>query len=177
MKGTAFTIAPWRAQHMPELTDLWVAAWTQAMPQINFEARRPWLGDHLDALHMRDYVTRCALAPDGSLAGFMTLHPQSGELDQIAVAPLHARCGVGRMLIAEARQLAPGRITLSVNQANVAARRFYAREGFIVTGEGVNALSGLATLRMLWARSAPNLLQSPHDHSEPPPALARKARG
>ena len=143
-------VAPWRAQLLPELSDLWVAAWTQTMPQIDFEARRPWFADHLDTLHADGYVTRCAHAPEGALAGFVTLHPHSGELDQIAVAPGAARRGVGRRLMNEARALAPGRITLSVNQDNGGALRFYAREGFVVTGEGVNALSGLKTLRMVW---------------------------
>ena len=54
-------IAPVNAALMPALADLWVAAWTQAMPQIDFEARRPWLKAHLEALHQQAYVTRCAL--------------------------------------------------------------------------------------------------------------------
>ena len=37
------TITPLGEALIPQLVDLWVAAWTQAMPQIDFEARRPWL--------------------------------------------------------------------------------------------------------------------------------------
>ncbi len=155
MTGAPFNIAPWRAKLMPELSELWVAAWTQAMPEINFEARRPWLCAHLEDLHARDYETRCAVAHDGAVAGFVTLLPQTGELDQIAVAPGVGRRGVGHLLMNEARALSPGRITLTVNQANGAARRFYEREGFIVTGEGRNPLSGLPTLRMLWRVNPP----------------------
>jgi len=142
-------IAPVNAALMPALADLWVAAWTQAMPQIDFEARRPWFAGHLDGLHGQDYVTRCALEAE-ALVGFVTLQPASGELDQIAVAPDAARRGVGALLMAEARRLAPGRITLTVNQDNPVALRFYEREGFVVTGEGVNGMSGLKTLRMEW---------------------------
>ncbi len=143
-------IAPLSAALMPELADLWVAAWTQAMPQIDFEARRPWLAAHLEGLHQQGWVTRCALAATGALVGFVTLQPRSGELAQIAVAPCAARRGLGRLLLQEARALAPGLITLSVNQDNGHALRFYEREGFVKTGEGVNALSGLPTLRMEW---------------------------
>jgi len=143
-------ITPLHAALMPALTDLWVAAWTKAMPQIDFEARRLWLAAHLDALHADDYVTRCASSADGALAGFVTLQPRSGELDQIAVAPGASRRGVGGLLMQDARLLAPGRITLSVNQDNGGALRFYEQEGFVVIGEGVNALSGLRTLRMEW---------------------------
>ncbi len=143
-------IAPLTEALMPQLADLWVGAWTQAMPQIDFEARRPWLKAHLEGLHQQDYVTRCALEPDGALAGFVTLQPRSGELDQIAVAPWAARRGLGHVLLGEARALAPGVITLTVNQDNHHALRFYAREGFVKIGEGVNAMSGLRTLRMEW---------------------------
>ena len=135
---------------MPELADLWVGAWTQAMPQIDFEARRLWLAAHLEGLHQQAYVTRCALEATGALAGFVTLQPRSGELDQIAVAPWAARRGLGRLLLEEARALAPGHITLTVNQDNGPALRFYEREGFVRIGEGVNAMSGLRTLRMQW---------------------------
>ncbi len=144
------TITPLGEALIPQLVDLWVDAWTLAMPQIDFEARRPWLVRHLDALHADGYVTRCAMARDGALAGFVTLQPRSGELDQIAVAPHAARNGVGRALMDEARALSPGLITLTVNRDNGSALRFYEREGFVVTGEGVNAMSGLKTLRMLW---------------------------
>jgi len=146
-------IAPLTSALMPQLVDLWVGAWTQAMPQIDFEARRPWLAAHLEGLHQQDYVTRCALKPSGALAGFVTLQPRSGELDQIAVAPWAARRGLGHVLLGEARALAPGVITLTVNQDNGHALRFYAREGFVKIGEGVNAMSGLRTLRMEWRGS------------------------
>ena len=150
MTRAGVEIAPLSAALMPELATLWVAAWTQAMPQIDFEGRRPWLKAHLEGLHQQDYVTRCALEPGGALVGFVTLQPRSGELDQIAVAPWAARRGLGHVLLEEARALAPGLITLTVNQDNGPALRFYEREGFVRIGEGVNAMSGLKTLRMQW---------------------------
>ena len=150
MTQASVEIAPLTQALMPELADLWVAAWTQAMPQIDFEVRRPWLKAHLEGLHQQAYVTRCALEATGALAGFVTLQPRSGELDQIAVAPWAGRRGLGRLLLEEARALAPGLITLTVNQDNGPALRFYEREGFVRIGEGVNAMSGLRTLRMEW---------------------------
>ena len=95
MTRAGVEIAPLTQALMPQLADLWVAAWTQAMPQIDFEARRPWLKAHLEGLHQQAYVTRCALEASGALAGFVTLQPRSGELDQIAVAPWAARRGLG----------------------------------------------------------------------------------
>ena len=153
MTQPSVEIAPLTQALMPALADLWVAAWTQTMPQIDFEARRPWLKAHLEGLHQQAYVTLCALEAKGALLGFVTLQPRSGELDQIAVAPFAARRGLGRLLLAKARALTPGLITLTVNQDNGPALRFYEREGFVGIGEGVNAMSGLKTLRMEWRSS------------------------
>ena len=36
-------ISPASPDLHPALADLWVAAWTRAMPQIDFEARRDWM--------------------------------------------------------------------------------------------------------------------------------------
>jgi NAD(P)-dependent dehydrogenase (short-subunit alcohol dehydrogenase family) len=52
--------------------------------------------------------------------------------------------------------LAPGLITLTVNQDNGPALRFYEREGFVRIAEGVNAMSGLRTWRMAW-RASPDV--------------------
>ena len=120
------------------------------MPQIDFEARRPWFLDHLDGLHRRGFATLCALDAEYTLLGFVTIDAASGELDQIAVAPSASGQGVGHALLEQARGLSPALIRLTVNQDNGRAIRFYAREGFTPLGEGVNALSGLKTWRMEW---------------------------
>ena len=99
---------------------------------------------------------RETLEATGALLGFVTLQPRSGELDQIAVAPWAGRRGLGRLLLNEARSLAPGLITLTVNQDNGQALGFYEREGFVKMGEGVNAMSGLRTWRMAW-RASPDI--------------------
>ena len=64
-------------------------------------------------------MTLCALEAKGALLGFVTLQPRSGELDQIAVAPWAARRGLGRLLLGEARALAPGVVTVATTPATV----------------------------------------------------------
>jgi putative acetyltransferase len=54
------------------------------------------------------------------------------------------------MLIAEAKRLSPGGITLKVNTDNARAIRFYQRNGFVDAGEDVNPTSGRPVLRMAW---------------------------
>lgn len=66
----------------------------------------------------------------GQAVGFACLCGR--ELDLLFVDPLHMGKGVGTALMHWA--LAQGADTLTVNEENVRARRFYERFGFRVTG-------------------------------------------
>jgi putative acetyltransferase len=138
--------------HLPELTDLWIAAWHAALPVIDFEARRVWFVDHLSAMRVCGIDIVCAFdVADGALAGFCTLDRSSGHIDQLAVAPGYwGRCAAGT-LIAEAKRRAPGLLKLEVNQDNPRAVRFYEKNGFHRHAAGVNPTSGLKTWRYEWS--------------------------
>ena len=138
------------AARTDEMLDLWVESWTATMPDIDFTARREWFAAHLDMLRATGARVIGACDPDDALFGFVAIDPSTRVLDQLVVARRAFGKGVAALLIAEARRLCPDRIALSVNAANARARRFYAREGFVVTGESVNARSGLPTLIMEW---------------------------
>jgi putative acetyltransferase len=92
---------------------------------------------------------------DARPAGFLTLDPASGEIDQLAVAPAHWGSGVADALLAQARALSPQGLSLTVNEANPRAIRFYERQGFCRTGTGVNPASGLPVIRMRWRATDP----------------------
>lgn len=141
-------IIDYRSELWPQLESLWVKSWTKAMPQIDFEARRGWFNAHMGELHARDYASFCAMDGD-ELLGFVIFDPESGHLDQIAVAPDHERKGIGKALLKQLRARVD-EITLDVNADNHNARAFYAREGFEVMSEGVNERSGLKTLQLRW---------------------------
>ena len=131
------------------LIDLWVAAWALAAPSIDFEGRRPWFAAHLDGLAAAG--ARLVVAERGGApAGFVTVDPASGHLDQLAVHPNHQGAGVADRLMEAAKALSPGELHLDVNADNVRARRFYARHGFRESGVGVNPRSGLPTRLLLW---------------------------
>jgi putative acetyltransferase len=133
------------------LTDLWVASWQKAMPQIDFEARRAWFPNHLAGLEAGGARTLCIFDAQGTMLGFVTINPKTFYLDQLAVAPQAWGSGVARRLLDEALRLSPQELMLDVNEDNQRALRFYEREGFERIGEGINALSGLKTLRLRWA--------------------------
>jgi len=137
-----------------ELIALWLASWKAAYPDIDFEARRAWFGEHLALLQTQGCTTLAARDSGGKLAGFVIFNHVSGWLDQLAVHPDAFGTGAARHLMREAKERSSGFLQLDVNADNHRAVAFYEREGFRRTGEGVNPNSGAPTLSMEW-RSAP----------------------
>ena len=146
---SAYRIVRFVPAHLPEATDLWLTAWSRAMPQIDFEARRAWFVDHFGALRSRGADVICAFRSDnGAMAGFFT-HEKPGYIDQLCVAADLWGSGAAIALLNEAKRLSGGHLTLDVNQDNPRAVRFYERERFRRVGEG-RSPSGLATWRLEW---------------------------
>lgn len=154
-----FAFQPFDHAHLPELVDLWIDAWSRTMPAIDFEARRAWFVDHLVSLV--DAGTQACLAFDpanGSMAGFVTLEPNTGHVDQLAVGVPYWGTPCASELLAwaraEAHRCGCDRLWVDVNQDNPRAVRFYEREGFRRLHEGVNPNSGLRTWRLEWRRGS-----------------------
>jgi putative acetyltransferase len=135
---------------LPALADLWVAAWRSTGIAIDFDARRPWIDGHLRALQAEGAAILVGLDAHGRTAGFITIDPKTGYLDQLCVAPQEQGSGLARALLGEAKRRSPGLIELDVNETNSRALRFYEREGFLSVTRGTSAMSGLPTLRMRW---------------------------
>jgi putative acetyltransferase len=145
---TKICLRPLKSADLSGLAELWVASWQEAMPEIDFVARRRWFFDHMRTLHTTGSVTVCAVDGSGSIVGFVSVDPISAYLDQLAIAPAAKGTGVARLLLNEARRISPKGIVLEVNEDNQRALAFYKREGFVQISEGVNPLSGLKTLRL-----------------------------
>ncbi|WP_428031221.1 GNAT family N-acetyltransferase [Ancylobacter sp.] len=149
----ATVLAPFDWGRMPDLTDLWVEAWQEALPEIDFEARRGWLCHRIGALIDEGAAIDLALAEapggvPGALLGFVSVHPGTGYVDQLVVHPDHWGAGVASRLVAAAAARSPHHLVLDVNEQNERAVRFYEKAGFSVVGHGVNPTSGRPTLRM-----------------------------
>lgn len=137
---------------LPEMLDLWVASWRAAYPEIDFDARRPWLTNQIETLEQDGAVTLCVFH-EGALAGFVLIHPETGWLDQICVGEAYKGNGCAEELMDAARAISPGVVRLDVNADNVRALRFYERNHFVPVGRGENTLSGRATIQMEWRAS------------------------
>lgn len=149
MPASTYSLRPATAADRRAMSDLWVVSWAKTMPEIDFEARRPWLAEHLDTLAAGGALIRTAVA-NGTVAGFVVIHPGTGYLDQIAVAPGFWGRGAAEALMAEAKRVSPTLVALDVNQENPRAVRFYQKMGLSITGEGENPMSGRRTYRMEW---------------------------
>jgi putative acetyltransferase len=151
-----FRVRPRAEGDVDAIVDVWVASWQETLPQIDFSVRRDWLITHIGQLESSAAVTICAIDPANKMVGFVIVEPATGWLDQIAVAPTAKGTGAAKLLLEEARRLSPQCLALDVNVENPRARRFYEKEGFVTIGEGVNPMSGLKTLRLLWTGTAPD---------------------
>ncbi len=140
-----------RAADLPALVELWVASWNATMPEIDFMARADWLRDRLAAHAAAGVAILCAVDRTDRPTGFITVDPTCGHIDQLAIRLADFGTGLAASLLAAARDLAPGRLALEVNQENPRAVRFYEREGFTIAGEGTIGANRRKTYLMRWS--------------------------
>ena len=128
---------------------LWLRSWQAAYPQLDFVARLDWWRERW----RNELVPSAEIViaeTDGEVIGFVTVDPRTLYLDQLVVAPPRWGSGVAAVLIAAAKRLSPTGLDLDVNTDNARAIRFYGKEGFVVSGKGVNPVSGKPLHRMTW---------------------------
>jgi putative acetyltransferase len=131
--------------------ELWRRSWQHAYPAIDFSARLAWW----QARWRNELVARAQVwvaEIDNDLVGFVTVD-RGGYLDQIVVAPEAWGSGIASALIAEAKRLSPGGLTLHVNVDNARAIGFYRKHGFAAAGNDFNPHSGAPVLIMRWQRT------------------------
>ena len=128
---------------------LWLRSWQAAYPHLDFAARLDWWRERWRSELVPSAAIVIAEAA-GEMIGFVTVDPRTLYLDQLVVAPQRWGSGAGAALIAEAKRLSPAGLDLDVNTDNARAIRFYGREGFVVSGAGVNPISGKPVHRMTW---------------------------
>ena len=145
----AVVLRPYDANDEDAAIALWLRAWQAAYPQLDFAARLGWWRRRWRSELVPSAAIVVAEA-DGAMIGFVTVDPRTSYLDQIVVAPEHWASGVGAALIAAAKELSPAGLALDVNTDNARALRFYDKQGFSITGAGVNPLSGKPVHRMRW---------------------------
>jgi putative acetyltransferase len=144
-----FQLRPYQASDEDVVIALWHRTWQLAYPAIDFGARvEVWRARWRNELVP---IAQIVVAErDSTIIGFVTIDA-TGYLDQLVVDPCSWGSDIGNILIAEAKRISPGGLTLLVNADNARAIRFYTRHGFIHTHDDVNPGSGRRVQGMKWA--------------------------
>ena len=140
------------------MVDVWAEAWTALLPQIDFDARRPWFTQYLGTLRQEGAILLAAFDAADRVQGLVTVDPGKQEVDQLVTALAVQRRGVGRQLLRLAKELSPVGLSLTVNVMNTRALGLYLSEGFVVVGDGVSSRSGLPVHHMRWTGSESHAL-------------------
>ena len=128
---------------------LWLRTWQKTYPDIDFAKRLDWWrGQWRENLVPSASIV--VAQTQNEMIGFVTVDLRTHYLDQLVVAPEYWGSGVGCALLAEAKTLSPRGLNLDVNTDNARAVAFYAKEGFVITGDGFNAFSGRPVHHMSW---------------------------
>jgi putative acetyltransferase len=143
-------IAPLSDDHARDALALWAESWSEVHAGIDFHARIPWFIGHMADWLAKGGMRLGAFDAAGTVLGFVLHNAADGHLDQICVRRDLKGHGVAQALMAEVKRLSPAGVHLDVNAMNARAIRFYEREGFVKTGEGVNPTSGLPIFHYRW---------------------------
>jgi putative acetyltransferase len=147
---TAINLRELTEADIPAVIEVWIKAWTAAMPAIDFEERRGYFANRL-AQHCAEGAHRLvAVAADGSPRGLLVVNPATRYLDQIAVVTSEQGTGLAGRLLIEAQRLSPDGLSLHVNQDNPRAIRFYEKNGWRRGEASINPRSGLPIWLYHW---------------------------
>jgi putative acetyltransferase len=154
MPEPRFTLRRYRAADEDAAIELWQRTWQLVYPAIDFSVRLDWW-----RRRWRDELVPSATIimaeAQERVVGFVTVDPESLELDQIVVATEAWGTGVASALLAEAKRVSPKGLDLHVNSDNSRAIRFYEKQGFTVCAEAMNWRSGAPVLKMSWRPQSP----------------------
>ncbi len=142
---------PMRMDEIDLCADLWVETWSDTYPAIDFNARRGWFIERFKSYVTGRVKAEIAYSREGRIFGLVSVDPETGHVDQFAIAK-HARGqGFATALMDHAKAIAPGFLHLDVNTDNHRAIRFYEREGFRRVREGFSA-SGRPSYFYEWVK-------------------------
>jgi putative acetyltransferase len=147
--ASSLSLRPYRPDDEDTAIALWQRTWQQAYPHIDFAARVAWWRDRWRTELVPVCVITVAMV-EKAMAGFVTVDPRSGYLDQLVVAPEAWGSGAAAALVAAAKEQAPKGLELHVNRDNTRAIRFYEKHGFAIAAEENNPRSGAPIYRMRW---------------------------
>ncbi len=147
------TIRPARVDEYDEIARVWMDSWAST----GLEDASNFLLANLRARVLREVESGWSLfvADDGGrFAAMLALRLPDGCLGQLFVAPDYQGKGLGKRLLALARERMPNEIWLRCVRENEKAWRWYEREGFVFEREEVNPMTGLMMKIYRWRKES-----------------------
>jgi len=147
------TIRPARAEEYDDIARVWMNSWAST----GLEETSNFLLANLRARVSREVEDGWSLfvADDGGrFAAMLALRLPDGCLGQLFVAPDYQGKGLGKRLLAFARERMPNEIWLRCVRENDKAWRWYEREGFVFEKEEVSPMTGFMMKTYRWKRNA-----------------------
>jgi ribosomal protein S18 acetylase RimI-like enzyme len=145
-------IRPARADEYDAVARVWMNSWVST----GLEAASNFLLAKLRARVLIEIEKGWSLFvadDDGQLAAMLALHLPKLYLDQLFVAPEYQGKGLGRSLLAYARQRLPDEIELRCVRENDKAWRWYEREDFVFEKEAVEPMTGFVMKYYRWKKT------------------------
>ena len=137
-----------------EVARVWMESWVST----GIEPASDFLLANMRAriLHQAESGWSLFVADDGGrLAAILALRLSDGCLGQLFIAPDYQGRGLGKRLLAFAREQMPGEIWLRCVRENEKAWRWYEREGFVFEREEVSTVTGFMMKCYRWTRQPP----------------------
>jgi ribosomal protein S18 acetylase RimI-like enzyme len=149
MMPEGLRIRLYRPEDLDAVVELWYRSWTTVLPGLQHpQPVSEWHRRFREEISQEQTVWVAEL--DGRVVGFLAMYVPRGYVDQLYVEPALQGQGLGTALLARARAASPGGLSLHALQANVAARAFYERHGFIVGETGTNLVNGQPNVEYHW---------------------------
>jgi GNAT superfamily N-acetyltransferase len=144
-------IRPARSDEFDEIGRIWMESWAST----GLEEASNYLLANLRARVRREIENGWMLFvadDEGRLAAMLALRLTDGCLGQLFIAPDYQTKGLGKRLLAFAREQMPDEIWLRCVRENENAWRWYEREGFVFEKEVVNPTTGFRMKVYRWKR-------------------------
>jgi GNAT superfamily N-acetyltransferase len=145
------TIRPARADEYDEIAQVWMNSWASTGIEA---ASDLLLADfRTRVLHEVENGWSLFVADDERrIAAMLALRMTDNFLGQLFIAPDYQRQGLGKRLLAFARERMPAEIWLRCVRENEKAWRWYEREGFVYEKEKINATTGFMVKYYRWKK-------------------------
>lgn len=150
----AIAIRPAREDAFDAVTRVWMASWESTGLGAPGDASF----DDLRARIPREIANGWSLyvaEADGDIAAMLAFRRADDHLDQLFVAPAHQGKGIGKALLAFAREAMPQTMWLRTAADNARAIAWYEREGFVREKLETHPTSGRMMAYYRWSAAAP----------------------